>query len=64
MVQKIVLRDIADGSNAFMYVKVHIRKDYGQVDVKSPHNQYENASMQEQYISKAKLILATISYRN
>ena len=63
-VHKIVLRNIADGSSSFTYVKSHIRMDDGRVDVKAIHNRYKNASMQEQYISDTKHILFTISYRN
>ena len=63
-VHNIVFRNIADFSDAFTHVKLHIRKYDGQVDVKDLRDRYENASMQEQYISKAKRILATIGYRN
>ena len=63
-VHNIVLRNIADGSDAFTYVKAHIRKDDGRVDVKALRDRYENASMHEQYIGEAKRTLANISYRN
>ena len=49
----ILLMNIADGSNAFTYLKAHIRKDDGQVDVKALRDRYENALIQEQYISEA-----------
>ena len=44
-VHNIVLRNIADGSDAFTYVKSHIHKDDRQVDVKALHDRHENASM-------------------
>ena len=44
-VHNIVLRNIADGSDAFTYVKSHIHKDDRQVDVKALHDRQENASM-------------------
>ena len=46
-VHNIFLRNIADGYNTFSYVKAHICKDDGQVDIKSLRNWYENALMQE-----------------
>ena len=50
-VHNIILRNIADGSNAFKYVKPHIKKDNGRLDVNSLRKRYENAAMQEQYIN-------------
>ena len=44
-VQNIVLSNIADGSNAFMYVKAHIRNDNGRVYVKDICDWYKNESM-------------------
>ena len=46
MVHNIVLRNIADGSDAFTYVKVHIYKYYVRVDVKALRDRCEHASMQ------------------
>ena len=46
-VHNIILRNIADGYDAFTYVNPHIKKDNGRLDVKSIHKRYENAAMQE-----------------
>ena len=53
-VHNIILRNIADGSYAFKYVKPHIKKDTIRLDVKSLCKRYENSAMQEQYINEAK----------
>jgi hypothetical protein len=63
-VHNIVLRNIADGSDAFTYVKPHLKKDNGRVDIKALRDQYENPAMQEQYINKAKQTLETLTYCN
>ena len=47
-----------------MYVKAHIYKYDGRVNVKYLRDRCENASMQEQYINEAKLVLANISYKS
>ena len=59
-----ILRNIADTSDAFTYVKPYIKKDYGRTDIKVLHSRYENFAMQEQYISMAKRKIETIQYRN
>ena len=47
-VHNIVLRNIADGSDAFTYLKPYLKKDDGILDIKTLRGQYENAAMQEQ----------------
>ena len=63
-VQNIILRNIADASDTLTYVKPYIHKDGGRTDIKSLRSRYENVAMKEQYVSKAKLIIETIKYRN
>ena len=63
-VHNIILRNIADSSDAFTYVKPHIKKDNGRLDVKLLRKRYENAAMQEQYINEAKITLESMTYRN
>jgi hypothetical protein len=63
-VHNIILRNVAEGSDAFTYMKPHIRKDNGRADIKALRERYENASMQEQYINEAKKTIASITYRN
>ena len=47
MVHNIILMNISDGSDAFTYVKPHIKKDNGILDFKSLRKKYKNATMQE-----------------
>ena len=63
-VHNIILGNISDGSDAFTYVKPHIKKDNGRLDIKLLHKRYENAAMQEQYINEAKRTLESMTYRN
>ena len=50
-VHNIILRIIADGSDASTYVKPYLQKDDGRLDIQSLRGRYENAAMQEQYIN-------------
>ena len=52
-VHNILLRNIADGSDAFTYVKLYLKKDNWILDIQALRGQYENAAMQEQYINKS-----------
>jgi hypothetical protein len=63
-VHNIILRNIADGSDAFTYVKPYLKKDNGRVDIKALRSRYENAAMQEQYVNEAKRTIETLIYRN
>jgi hypothetical protein len=63
-VHNIILRNIADGSDAFTYVKPHLKKDNGRTDILSLRERYENPAMQEQYVNEAKRTLETLTYRN
>ena len=60
----IILRNIADASDAFTYVKPYIKKEDGRTDRKALRTRYENVAMQEQYVSEAKRTIETIQYRN
>ena len=63
-VHKIILLNIADGLDAFTYVKPYIKKDDGRLDIQALRGWYKNAAMHEQYINKAKRALDTLTYRN
>ena len=47
----IIIRNIADGSDAYTYVKPHIKRDDGRRDIKALGGRYENAAMHEQYVN-------------
>ena len=63
-VHNIILRNIADGSDAFTYVKLYIKKDDRRLDIQDLRGRYENAAMHEQYINEVKKTLETLTYRN
>ena len=63
-VHNIILRNIDDESDAFTYVKLYIKKDDVRADIKALCRRYENVSMQDQYVSKAKCTIETLQYRN
>ena len=45
-VYNIILRNIADASDAFTYVKPYIKKDNGRTVIKAFHGRYENVAIQ------------------
>ena len=55
----IILRNIADASDAFTYVKPYTKKDYGRTDMKVLRSRYENVAMQEKYVSKSNRTIET-----
>ena len=60
----IILRNIADASYAFTYVKPYIKNDNGRTDIKALCSRYENVATQEHYVSEDKRTIETIQYRN
>ena len=60
----IILRNIDDASDAFTYVKSYIKKDNVRSEVRLLRSRYENVSIQEQYVIKAKRTIETIQYKN
>ena len=46
-VHNIILRNIADGSDAFTYVKPYLKKDDRRLDIQALRRRYENAAMHE-----------------
>ena len=63
-VHNIILWNIDDTSDAFTYVKPYIKKDDVENYNKALRSRYENVTVQEQYVSKAKSTIETIQYRN
>ena len=60
-VHGVILRNIAENSDAYTYVKTNIRLDDGRVDIKALKARYENPAMQDMHINEAKKTLANIS---
>ena len=60
----IILHNIADGSDAFTYVKPCLKKDNGRLDIQALKGRYINATMHDQYINEAKRTLEILTYRN
>ena len=63
-VHNIILRNIADGPDAFTYVKPYLKKDNRRLDIQDLRGRYENAAMHEQYINEARRTLETLTYIN
>ena len=63
-VHGVILRNIAEYSDAYTYVKTNIRLDDGRVDIKALRARYENPEMQDMHINEPKKTLANIAYRN
>ena len=63
-VNGVILRNIAEYSDAYTYVKIKIRIDDGRVGIKALRVRYENPAMQDMHIKEAKKTLANIKYRN
>ena len=57
-VHGVILRNIAESSDAYTYVKTNIRLDYGRVGIKELRARYENSEMQDMHINEAKKTLA------
>ena len=60
----IILRNIADGSDAFTYVKPYLKKYDRRLNIQALRGRYEYAAMYEQYINEAKKTLEKLTYRN
>ena len=52
-VHNIILRNIADTSDAFTYVKPYIKKDNGRTDIKALCSRNGKVVIQEKYVIKA-----------
>ena len=63
-VHNIIIRNISNRSDAYTYVKPHIKREDGRRDIKALRGRYENAAMNVQYANKAKKTLETVAYRN
>ena len=61
-VHRVILRNIAESSDAYTYVKTNIRLDDGRVDIKALRVRYENPAMQDMHINEAKKTLSNIAY--
>ena len=63
-VHGLILRNIAESSDAYTYVKTNIRRDDGRVDITALIARYEKSAMQDMHINEAKKTLANIAYHN
>ena len=60
----VILRNIAEYSDAYTYVKTNIRQDDGKVDITALRAIYENVAKQDMHINEAKKTLLNTTYRN
>ena len=63
-VHNLILRNIADNSNAYTYVKSIIRNNNGRRDIRALRARYENTAMQETHVNDAKKTLSLLTYRS
>ena len=63
-VHNIIIQNIADVSDAYTYVKSHIKIDNGSREIKTIRGRYENAAMHENYANEANRNLENVAHRN
>ena len=63
-VQNIIIRNIANVSDAYTYVKSHIKRDNGSRDINTIRGRYENSAMHEKYTNEASRNLETVAHIN
>ena len=63
-VHQIILRNVAEDSDAYTYLKPRIRDENGRTDIKALRLRYENQATQQEKINEANRILETLVYKN
>ena len=64
MVHQIILRNIAEDSDAYTYIKPNINKNNGRVDYEALCMRYDSHASRETRINEAKRTIQTLQYRN
>ena len=64
MVHQIILRNIAEDSDAYTYIKPNINKSNGRVDYEALCVRYDSHASRETRINEAKKTIQTLQYRN
>lgn len=63
-VHQVLLRNIAEDSDAYTYIKTHLRRENGRVDIIALRERYENTSSMEARVNEAKRLFDSLQYRN
>ena len=63
-VHQIILRNVAEDSDAYTYIKPRINREDGRIDIKALKNRYDNQATQQGRINSANRILDTLVYKN
>ena len=63
-VHAIILRNVAEDSDAYTYIKQNIRRENGRIDMVSLRKRYENQATEQERINEANRILETLVYKN
>ena len=64
IVHAIILRNVAEDSDAYTYIKPNIRRENGRLDMISLKGRYENQATNQERINEANRILDTLVYKN
>ena len=64
LVHQIIIRNVADDSDAYTYLKPNVAKENGRMDYKALSERYDSHSSKETRISEAKNSLIKLQYRN
>ena len=63
-VHLIILRNFADASDAYTYMKPSIKKENGRVNIKALHKRYNNQATVQERINDSNQSLETLVYKN
>ena len=63
-VHAIILRNVAEDSDAYTYIKPNIRRVNGMVDMMALRDRYENQATEQERINEANRVLETLVYKN
>lgn len=63
-VHHIIIRNIAEDSDAYTYVKPRLRYEDGRRDVLALRERYQNAATEQERVTEARKVLDTLRYRN
>ena len=64
IVHAIILRNVAEDSEAYTYITPNIRRENGRLDMISLKGRYENQATNQERINEANRILDTLAYKN
>ena len=63
-VHQIIIRNVAEDSDAYTYLKPKVNREDGRVDIKALEGRYENPATKQERINAANRVLDSIIYKN